>query len=271
MALCLMIIGCSTYRTKSEFLRAQDDMLSGQYETATSKLQAVLNSTDTPPDVRHQAAVYLFQAYFLLKDYAQCARIYEKHLEGKATPQQRISAILAYYQTGEYDKALKHIRIAKAHLEADNKSESERLLDFEARIQATRGNYANVVDTFKTLHKLTGDQNYLNTIDLIENHRNSRNAKHSPIIWYRPSYPRRALVRGIEGRVTVGFDVNASGETENISVAEAEPSGYFEKAAMKAVAKFRYMPLAQQDEPVDRKDMMHTFHFSIPDTSDEKP
>lgn len=55
-------------------------------------------------------------------------------------------------------------------------------------------------------------------------------------------YPRGALARGIEGYVDLRFDVSAIGETENIEVIAANPSGVFEKAAVKAAQKWRFQP-----------------------------
>lgn len=65
-----------------------------------------------------------------------------------------------------------------------------------------------------------------------------------PIAQYliNAQYPRTALQRGIEGYVDLRFDVNEQGQTENISVLAAEPEGIFERAAVKAVSKWRYQP-----------------------------
>jgi len=65
-----------------------------------------------------------------------------------------------------------------------------------------------------------------------------------PIAQYliNAQYPRTALQRGIEGYVDLRFDVNEQGQTKNISVLAAEPEGIFERAAVKAVSKWRYQP-----------------------------
>lgn len=57
-----------------------------------------------------------------------------------------------------------------------------------------------------------------------------------------PQYPRRALARGVEGYVDIQFDVTAYGATENIRVTAAEPAGVFDRAAIKAVGKWKYKP-----------------------------
>lgn len=57
-----------------------------------------------------------------------------------------------------------------------------------------------------------------------------------------PSYPNRALSRGLEGFVDVRFAVTATGATTNVEVLRAEPEGVFDRAAMRAVKRWKYLP-----------------------------
>jgi len=59
-----------------------------------------------------------------------------------------------------------------------------------------------------------------------------------------PVYPTRAISRGIEGYVKVQFELSVNGEPFNILIIEAQPEGFFERSAKKAVAKWRYDPNA---------------------------
>lgn len=62
-----------------------------------------------------------------------------------------------------------------------------------------------------------------------------------------PSYPARALARGIEGWVEVRFNLSAQGTTEDIVILNAHPKGMFERAAMAAVKRWKYQPLLDAD------------------------
>ena len=63
-----------------------------------------------------------------------------------------------------------------------------------------------------------------------------------PIVKVAAVYPRRAQSRGIEGFVIVEFVVTKTGSVSNAIVVQAEPEGVFDRAALDAVAKFKYKP-----------------------------
>ena len=65
-----------------------------------------------------------------------------------------------------------------------------------------------------------------------------------PLVVVQPSYPPRAEERGIEGYVVVELTVGTDGSVppDSIRIITAEPKGYFERAARKAAAKFKYKP-----------------------------
>ena len=87
-----------------------------------------------------------------------------------------------------------------------------------------------------------------------------------PIVKVQPIYPRRALSRGIEGYVIVEFMVTKLGTTQDIKVVEAQPPGYFERAAIKAAQKFKYKPKVINGEPVDVAGVRNIIRFEM-----EKP
>ncbi len=62
-----------------------------------------------------------------------------------------------------------------------------------------------------------------------------------------PQYPNTALNKGIEGYVDITFDVSPAGVTQNIRVMRASPEGVFEKAAIKAVQRWKYLPRDSAD------------------------
>lgn len=63
-----------------------------------------------------------------------------------------------------------------------------------------------------------------------------------PIVKVAPVYPRRAQSRGIEGWVLLRFTVTETGSVIDPEVIDAEPAGIFDRAAMKAVQRFKYKP-----------------------------
>ena len=78
-----------------------------------------------------------------------------------------------------------------------------------------------------------------------------------------PVYPRRALERGIEGFVDVSYDVTAYGTTTNLAVLHAQPEGVFEKAALAAVARWKFRPQIIDEEPVPAPGQRERLRFTI--------
>lgn len=58
-----------------------------------------------------------------------------------------------------------------------------------------------------------------------------------------PAYPRSAQRRGITGWVDVEFTVNYDGSTGDATIVESRPGSVFNRAALDAIAQWRYEPL----------------------------
>lgn len=86
-----------------------------------------------------------------------------------------------------------------------------------------------------------------------------------PIVRVEPVYPDRAAQRGIEGYVVMEFTVLASGEVDNesIVVIEAEPSSIFNRAAIRAVRKWKYRPKIENGEPVPQYGIQTQLTFQL--------
>lgn len=67
----------------------------------------------------------------------------------------------------------------------------------------------------------------------------------TPNVRVEPVYPRRAQVRGIEGYVVVGFTVNPDGTTSQLEILDSLPPITFDRAALKAVERWRFEPQAE--------------------------
>ncbi|HPG26029.1 MAG: TonB family protein [Spirochaetaceae bacterium] len=73
-----------------------------------------------------------------------------------------------------------------------------------------------------------------------------------PLVRVPPTYPERALQRGIEGRVLVEFTISKTGSVKDPKVVAYEPSTIFNKAALKAISQWKYNPKIVNGEPVEQ-------------------
>lgn len=83
-----------------------------------------------------------------------------------------------------------------------------------------------------------------------------------PIVRVAPVYPARALSRGLEGYVDMGFTVTTSGTVKD-PVVLFSTSSLFERAATRAVLKFKYKPRVVDGVPVDVPNVKTRITFKI--------
>lgn len=72
-----------------------------------------------------------------------------------------------------------------------------------------------------------------------------------PIVRVEPVYPSRAAQRGIEGWVIVEFTVTTNGSVRDPVIVQAEPSTIFNRAAERAVLKWKFKPRVVDGQPVE--------------------
>ncbi len=84
-----------------------------------------------------------------------------------------------------------------------------------------------------------------------------------PLVRVAPQYPRKALSRGIEGWVQVEFTISKVGTVENPIVIDADPPGIFNRAALKAVAKWKYKPKIEDGVAVERDGVSTVITFEL--------
>lgn len=85
-----------------------------------------------------------------------------------------------------------------------------------------------------------------------------------PIVRVAPVYPARALSRGLEGYVDLSFTVTTAGTVRDPLVIFST-SSLFERAALRAVLKFKYKPRVVDGVPVDVPDVKTRISFQIED------
>jgi protein TonB len=71
----------------------------------------------------------------------------------------------------------------------------------------------------------------------------------TPLVRIPPDYPMRALEKGIQGYVTLRFTVTETGSVTDPEVIAAEPPGYFDRAAIRAILKWKYQPQLVDGKP----------------------
>lgn len=83
-----------------------------------------------------------------------------------------------------------------------------------------------------------------------------------PIVRVAPVYPARALSRGLEGFVDLSFTVTATGTVKDPIVLQSS-STLFERAALRAVLKFKYKPRVVDGVPVEVPGVKTRISFQI--------
>jgi protein TonB len=84
-----------------------------------------------------------------------------------------------------------------------------------------------------------------------------------PLVRINPDYPPRAASRNIEGWVLVRFTITPAGTVRDATVVAAQPKGYFEDAALKAISRWRYNPKVEGGVAVERVGMQVKLSFNL--------
>ena len=89
-----------------------------------------------------------------------------------------------------------------------------------------------------------------------------------PIVQVEPMYPPRARQRKIEGWVLVEFSISNTGIVKNSKIVRAEPGTIFNRAALKAVNKWKYKPRIDNGVPVASHGIRKRFTFYLNNLKD---
>ena len=83
------------------------------------------------------------------------------------------------------------------------------------------------------------------------------------VFYSSPTYPRNAIRLGREGYVLIEFDVDTDGAVLDPYVIESEPTGVFDRAAIKAVRKWLYTPPSYNGVSVKVNDVRAKVSFAL--------
>ena len=84
-----------------------------------------------------------------------------------------------------------------------------------------------------------------------------------PLVRVEPQYPMRAEQRGIEGWVEMIFTITAAGTVKDVVVTASHPGTVFDKAATRAVQKWKYSPKVEDGVPIERPGIRQRLKFQL--------
>jgi protein TonB len=84
-----------------------------------------------------------------------------------------------------------------------------------------------------------------------------------PLVKIEPTYPMRALSRGIEGYCLVEYTVTAAGTVKDVVVIEADPPGIFDRVSIEAALKFKYRPRVVNGQPIEVRGVRNIFRYKL--------
>lgn len=76
-------------------------------------------------------------------------------------------------------------------------------------------------------------------------------------------YPVIAATEGIEGEVTLQFDVSKEGNVENISILKAKPQNIFDRAAIMSLSDWKFYPKVVNGTAVSSREYTITLEFNL--------
>ena len=94
----------------------------------------------------------------------------------------------------------------------------------------------------------------------------SGDGEYLPIVKAAPIYPRRAQTRGITGYCIVTYTVTTTGAIRDPYVeneSDCSPKGIFERASLKAAAKFKYKPRVVDGQAIEVAGVQNKFTYEL--------
>ncbi len=128
------------------------------------------------------------------------------------------------------------------------------------QVDRARPNVTFNVDLPKVETGLVGGGLYLGNLS---NSGNMGDGDAIPMVVIQPTYPRKALMEGIEGFVRLKFTIMPDGSPKDVVIVEAKPRRIFEREALRAVYKWKFKPRVVDGKPVEQPNMYYTMQFKL--------
>ncbi len=84
-----------------------------------------------------------------------------------------------------------------------------------------------------------------------------------PLVRIEPRYPARALQRELEGWVLLEFSISPAGTVIQPFVVDSDPPRTFDRAALRAVSRWKYKPKVQDGVAVTRNGVQVVLTFEL--------
>lgn len=90
-----------------------------------------------------------------------------------------------------------------------------------------------------------------------------RDGDAQPIVRIEPKYPMQAQRNGTEGWVRLSFSINELGGVEDIKIIEAQPKRVFNRAAKRALKRWKYKPKVVDGKALKQTGLTVQLDFSM--------
>ncbi len=84
-----------------------------------------------------------------------------------------------------------------------------------------------------------------------------------PLVVIEPQYPRKAAMDGTVGWVRFEFTVSTDGSPKDIRLLDSKPKRVFNRAAKKAIRKWKFKPKIVDGKAVEQPNMRYTMEFKL--------
>ncbi len=84
-----------------------------------------------------------------------------------------------------------------------------------------------------------------------------------PMVVIQPRYPRKAAMEGIEGWVKFKFTISPDGTPVDVELIDANPRRIFERAARRAIYKWKFKPKVVDGKAMEQHNMVYTMQFQL--------
>jgi len=256
------------------------------FDCSLFQYQSILERKSSIPERFYNRIVYLVAAlHFSQKNYSDAIPYFEQHLLEKPSASYNVNILLArsYFELQDYEKALKTLQSA---IEGNVTSRQpvlkpgwiNMLIDVYKELNQLESaiDFINTLDELnpRTKYKLRiadsygeiGQEEKMESIrrELIEQGL-AGYKDNELIVWqfegellphYRPppTYPQKAIRRGLEGWVDILMDIDTSGETYNVRITGSSTKKIFDASAIESAQGYLFNPMIKDGEPTEVKD-----------------